>query len=68
MSKKHFISLAAMIRNIARLEPENAFTQAQIEELATWCKRQNANFNRERWLDYIAGKCGPSGGAIDRAA
>jgi hypothetical protein len=30
--------------------------------LADFCRTQNPRFDRERWLDYIAGKCGPNGG------
>ena len=43
---------------------ETAFNEEQIALLATFCASQNPRFNRERWLDYIAGKCGPSGGAV----
>ena len=67
MSKKHFISLAAMIRNIEHFEPEHKFSQGQIEALADWCRLQNRNFNRERWLGYIAGECGPNGGEVKNA-
>jgi len=59
MSKKHFIALADAIRLAAV-----PFLDAQIEELADFCQSQNNQFNRERWLDYIAGKCGPNGGKV----
>ena len=60
MTKKHFIKLADYLADTTNYcEP---FTQKQIEHLANFCHSQNPNFNRERWLDYIAGLCGPNGG------
>lgn len=38
--------------------------QAVANDLARFCKQQNANFDRERWLDYIAGTGGPNGGKV----
>jgi hypothetical protein len=32
--------------------------------LADWCASQSATFKRDRWLQYIAGECGPNGGAV----
>ncbi len=69
MSKKDFIALANSIREVNRHaeatgQSELAFNDYQIEALADFCQSQNSNFNRDRWLDYIAGKCGPSGGSI----
>lgn len=68
MSKKDFIALADMIRNAnqiaADLDHEPVFSQDAIEELAAFCRSQNYNFMRDRWLDYIAGKCGKNGGKI----
>ena len=69
MSKKDFIALADMIRdfnndNIGWPGPDGpSFDSRQIRVLADFCAGQNPNFNRDRWLDYIAGKCGPSGGS-----
>jgi hypothetical protein len=76
MSKKHFIKLAdANRRYNANTFPAGAntvsplqFGHTQILALADFCQEQNSNFNRERWLDYIAGNCGPSGGRVNRAA
>ena len=66
MSKKDFITLADSIKthNDERNVGEGKFTMSQINLLARFCQSQNPNFNRERWLDYIAGKCGPSGGKL----
>jgi hypothetical protein len=76
MSKKHFIALADAIRDYNRNAfPHGTntasplqFTHTQILSLATFCASQNFRFNKERWLDYIAGKCGPNGGSIKAKA
>ena len=60
MSKKDFIRLADYIRNAGN------FTENQIEHLARFCYEQNSRFNRERWIAYIKGECGPNGGAIKK--
>ncbi|MGL5934571.1 MAG: hypothetical protein ACRCZI_02995 [Cetobacterium sp.] len=61
MTKKHFIALADVIR-----DDINDFTPNAIERLANFCRSQNANFNKERWINYISGACGPSGGKVKR--
>lgn len=65
MSKKDFIALADAIRKHNNGNPFNSFefTKDQIDTLADFCQSQNPNFNRDRWLGYIAGTNGPSGGA-----
>lgn len=55
MSKKDFIALADEIRH-------DGLTPEQLDSLASFCKRQNSNFMKDRWLGYIAGTNGPSGG------
>jgi len=57
MSKKDFIKLADYVRG-------EGFTDAQLEVLASFCKSQNSRFMRDRWLGYIRGENGPSGGAV----
>jgi hypothetical protein len=57
MTKKHFIALADAVRG-------QGFTKEQLAVLARFCLTQNPNFNRQRWLDYIEDKCGPSGGKV----
>jgi hypothetical protein len=72
MTKKNFISLADKIRryNQCAFEPGSnivsplKFTDTQLTVLADFCAAQNSAFNRERWFDYIAGRCGPSGGRV----
>jgi|688.fasta_scaffold334975_1 hypothetical protein len=76
MSKKHFIKLADTIRRYnANTFPPGGnivspiqFGHTQILALADFCQAQNPHFNRSRWLGYIAGECGPSGGKVNRAA
>ena len=72
MTKKHFIALADAIREYNR----NAFKagsntvsplqfgHTQLLVLADFCAASNPRFNRERWLAYIAGECGPNGGKV----
>jgi hypothetical protein len=72
MSKKHFIALADKIKEHNALThcgvPITPFTEDQIDALADFCRSQNSDFNEDRWLDYIAGRCGKNGGAIKQAA
>ena len=71
MTKKHFIELADAIRVHNAIKRDvwgkNAermcFNDEQIGTLADFCQSQNPNFNRERWLGYIAGTNGKNGGA-----
>lgn len=71
MTKKHFIALADAIRDYQAnsfaggitVSPLQ-FTHTQLIRLADFCQSQNSNFDREKWLDYIAGKCGSNGGKI----
>ncbi len=64
MTKKHFIKLADYLRDtLGYCEP---FTEKQINHLSNFCHAQNPAFNRQRWFDYIAGKCGPNGGLVKK--
>jgi hypothetical protein len=61
MTKRNFIRLADYLKDTSNYcEP---FTPKQIQHLSDFCHEQNSNFKRQRWLDYIAGLCGPNGGA-----
>lgn len=70
MTKKHFIALADAIRvhNASKRDVwgKNAermcFNDEQLGALADFCQSQDPNFNRERWLGYIAGTNGKNGG------
>lgn len=57
MNKKHFISLASHLRGRRDL-----YSDPALEYLAEWLQTQNPAFKRQRWLDFIAGRCGPNGG------
>lgn len=50
MTKVHFIALADVIR-----ADINDFHQNTIDRLADFCEAQSPRFDRERWLNYIAG-------------
>lgn len=70
MTKKDFIALADRIKHYNKecLEAGDnivdMFDVAHLELLADFCQEQNPQFNRERWLGYIAGTCGKSGGRV----
>jgi len=72
MTKKHFIALADAIRehNEALIINRNPgyttcmFNESQIDAIATFCEEENPQFNRERWLGYIAGTNGKNGGKV----
>ena len=80
MTKKHFIELADVLRKPGMMPAavdlafdrfgltmpgvREAVMKAIAEELADFCKSQNGQFDRERWLNYIAGTHGPNGGKI----
>ena len=59
MSKQDFIALADAIRGEGLTEP-------QIAVLVRFCKGQNYAFKEDRWRQYLAGECGPNGGAIKK--
>ena len=68
MTKKHFIALADAIRSMpsfVELEQEKRVIEKDdmLRVLADFCAAQNDQFNRERWLGYIAGSNGKNGGA-----
>jgi hypothetical protein len=65
MSKKHFIALANAIRDHNKVVlSHDKFNERHLETLAQFCRAMNPAFDRERWLDYIAGECGPNGGSL----
>ena len=68
MTKKTFIALADSIRRANHratlLDISKPYGTDAISDLADFCQSQNSNFNRERWLGYIAGTNGPNGGTL----
>jgi hypothetical protein len=68
MTKKHFIQLADTLRLEIKPNLDGDAFDLVVRELAAFCRSCNGAFNRERWIGYIYGKNGPSGGAIKVAA
>ena len=67
MTKKHFIALAEILRDFnadAASIGQREFDSRQIHLLADFCSQQNPQFDRERWLGYIAGTNGKNGGKV----
>lgn len=70
MTKKNLIALADALKLNApdpdsnALEIEKPYFEQIVNDIANACAEANPNFNRQRWLHYIAGKCGSNGGAI----
>ena len=80
MTKKHFIELADRIAALPVHDMQYSGKaggptvtvpmlkyQEVVDMLADFCRSQNSQFNRSRWMDYIAGECGPSGGKVKEA-
>ncbi len=73
MTKRDFIALADTIKalenyygahygDLTRGATVESVAKRYREALADFCQSQNPRFDYQLWLDYIAGKCGPSGG------
>jgi len=68
MTKQDFIALADAVRNHnadpCGRAPGARFDDDHLDTLASFCHSCNPRFDRERWLEYIRGDCGPNGGRI----
>lgn len=75
MTKRHFIALADILRELTpslclsghgpKVEDGREMQYNDtITALADFCQRQNPQFDRDRWLGYIAGTNGPNGGKL----
>jgi len=65
MNKKNIIKLANAIRKHNSLNAKkDQFNEKHLATLVSFCAEINDAFMCDRWLDYIAGKCGPNGGSI----
>lgn len=77
MTKKHFIALANALRTLNGgmpvrpdacsddFEVARAYVfQQTVYRLADFCKEQNSSFKEKRWVGYIYGECGSSGGKV----
>lgn len=66
MTKQDFIALADMIRAANERNKSTGyppvFSDEAINLIANYCAARNPRFLRGRWLEYIAGKCGPNAG------
>lgn len=73
MTKKHFISLAGYVMDIEdeiirRVRGEELLLTPEFvchileERLAEFCHSFNPHFKKDRWIGYIKGECGSSGG------
>jgi hypothetical protein len=59
MTKKDLVALADALRLHNRTaDGRTEFTPDHLRVLANFCASQDPNFNRQRWIDYIAGECG----------
>ncbi len=72
MSKRNFIDLADRLKVLERrlkyLNEDVMVMDLYRDMLADFCQAQNPRFDRQRWLDYIAGQCGPSGGKVPKTS
>lgn len=68
MSKKDFIALAdtlkAFFETNAGREMDEISRGILMQHLANFCAEQNPRFMRDRWLNYVTGKCGKNGGRV----
>jgi len=66
MTKKNFIALAERLKDLRdhddRVSAE-AF-EAVVDTMVSFCRSQNWKFNESIFCGYVAGTCGPSGGAV----
>ena len=61
MTKKDFVALADALRiHNQAADGRTEFTPDHLRILADFCASQDPNFNRKRWIDYIAGECEPN--------
>lgn len=71
MSKKHFIALADALRAEKpgiNWDPNKMVQwELDVKAIANACAASNPRFNRERWMSYVNGECGPNGGSIKKA-
>jgi hypothetical protein len=69
MNKKHFIAIAQAIRDYHDgAGKADRFSSLQLATLADSFASLTPQFDRQKWLDFIAGKVSPSGVRIQRAS
>lgn len=69
MTKKDFIALADAFRASKPLAGDDPGYQWEydLKAVANVLAASNPRFNRERWLGYVYGTCGPNGGTVKAA-
>lgn len=55
MKKTDFLALANTIKSHNQNPAVEPFTPAQVELLADFCRSQNPEFKRDRWLQDVLG-------------
>lgn len=66
-SKKDYVALGDHIRMHNKIAPEeHKFTDVHINSLADHMKSQNHTFMKDRWIGYVKGENGASGGAVKK--
>lgn len=70
MTRKDFIALANVLRQTEpqsyhyNWEPKHIQWEKDRDSIASFLQSHNPNFNRSRWLAYIAGETGSRGGKV----
>ncbi len=73
-SKQDFVELADAIREHNHKVRSRGnwggaeFLGCHLATLAGFLQASNPKFDKQRWLDYIAGRCGPGGGKRDESS
>ena len=63
MTKKHFIALGIEVKGMLA---SGMISDSGVQRLALFCRDTNPAFNRDRWLGFVYGTNGPSGGVIKK--
>ena len=64
ITKKQIIKIADTIKDIARDADGLIELSLVVDKFADYLAAQNPNFERERFIAYVNGECGPNGGAV----
>jgi hypothetical protein len=67
MTKKDFVALADALRiHNQTADGRTEFSPDHLLVLADFCASQDAKFDRDRWIDYVAGANGDEGSPKSR--
>ena len=68
MTKKHFIALAKALRAEkpgSNWDPNKLIQwDLDVKAVANVCASASPRFDRDLWMAYVNGECGPSGGKL----